>query len=554
MLQRLLIQNYALIEQLDISFSTGLSIITGETGAGKSILLGGLSLILGQRADTQALLKKDKKCFVEGEFVIKEYALQDFFKANELDYEDITTIRREISPEGKSRAFINDTPVNLNQLKELGSRLVDIHSQHETLTLNNSSFQLSVVDANAQHPVLLLDYQHKFKTYKVLQSTLNECIANEKQSKTDLDYFQFQFNELDEAKLHGGEQEKLEQELELLNNTEEIKLNLSRSYNALSMGEVNLVSQLNDIKTLLAAIIKYNPVYEELSSRLKSCHIELKDIAAEIEQMEQDVIYNPTRIEEINGRLNVLYQLQQKHRVSTVEDLLIIRNDLSDKLYNIVSLEENIEKLTAGLNKQFLELIKVAQKISDNRKTAIPKIEKEVKNLLSEVGMPNAILKIEHRVQEKEQVNASGLDVIRFLFSANKGSDFKELNKVASGGELSRLMLCIKALIAKLTALPTIIFDEIDTGVSGEIAFKVGTIMEAIAKEHQVIAITHLPQMASKGDTHFFVYKDIVKGITQSNIKKLSKEERVNEVAKMLSGEKLSEAAIQNARTLLAGA
>ncbi len=553
MLQRLLIQNYALIEQLDIDFSKGLSIITGETGAGKSILLGGLSLILGQRADAQALLNKEKKCFVEGEFAIKEYALQDFFKANELDYEDKTTIRREISPEGKSRAFINDTPVNLNQLKELGSRLVDIHSQHETLTLNNSAFQLSVVDANAQHSALLGDYQHKFKAYKILQSTLNDCIASEKKFKTDLDYFKFQFNELEEAKLYSGEQEKLEQELESLNNTEDIKLNLSRSFNILNQGEVNLMTQLNEVKTLLAAIIRYNPVYEELSVRIKSCHIELKDIASELEQMEQEVSHDPKRIEEINARLNVFYQLQQKHRVNNVEELLLIQNDLSDKLYNIVSLEEKIHQLTAELNKQFVELMKVAGKISDNRKKAIPKIEKEVKNLLSEVGMPNAVLKIAHNILEQEQVNATGVDVIRFLFSANKGADFKELHKVASGGELSRLMLCIKALIAKLTALPTIIFDEIDTGVSGEIAFKVGSIMEVIAKEHQVIAITHLPQMASKGDSHFFVYKDIVKGITQSNIKKLSKEERVNEVAKMLSGEKLTDAAIQNARTLLAG-
>jgi DNA repair protein RecN (Recombination protein N) len=550
MLKRLVIKNYALIENLDINFSKGLSIITGETGAGKSILLGGLSLILGQRADTQVLLNKEKKCVVEGEFSIKDYALKDFFYLLELDYEDITTIRREISPEGKSRAFINDTPVNLNQLKELGARLVDIHSQHETLTLNNSTFQLSVVDVHAKHDTLLTDYIKSYTGYQEMVKALSTLINSEKQSKTDLDYFQFQFNELEEARLVEGEQEKLELELEALTHSEEIKVNVAKSF-ALLNEEQNILSLLAEVRGLINGLTRYHLSYEELASRLKSCHIDLQDITSELEQLESGLGHDPKRAEEINSRLNVIYHLQQKHRVSSVGELLRIQNELSDKLYAIVSMDGKIAKLSEEVDLHLKGLLKSAGVISKNRKQVIPEIEKNIKTLLVEVGMPDAVLKIENSTLADGQLNKTGSDSIRFVFSANKGSEFKELNKVASGGELSRLMLCIKAIIAKLTALPTIIFDEIDTGVSGEIAFKVAKIMEVIAKEHQVIGITHLPQMASKGDTHYFVYKEIINDVTQSKIKKLSASERVDEIAKMLSGDTLTEAALENARVLL---
>jgi DNA repair protein RecN (Recombination protein N) len=553
MLQRLLIQNYALIENLDIDFSKGLSIITGETGAGKSILLGGLSLILGQRADTQALMNKDKKCIVEGAFLIKEYALQALFSTLELDYEEVTTIRREISPEGKSRAFVNDTPVNLNQLKELGACLVDIHSQHETLSLNNSAFQLSVVDAHAVNTQYLKEYSSSYTAYKEIEARLNALLKQEKQSKADLDYFQFQFNELEEARLVDGEQEVLEKELEVLNNTEQIKMNLAGAVLLLQGNEQNILGNLHEVKGLLAALSPYDTAYEELADRLRCSQIELQDIASGLEQLELMVSHHPDRVAQINERLNTLYHLQQKHRVGGVAALLSIQNDLSDKLYAIVSMDSSIEKLSKDLTVRLEALIIQASEISKKRGDVIPEIELAVKKLLAEVGMPDARLKIEHLILPEAQLNKTGIDSIRFLFSANKGSEFKELNKVASGGELSRLMLCIKAILAKLTALPTLIFDEIDTGVSGEVAFKVAKIIEVIAREHQVIGITHLPQMASKGDTHFFVYKENTNTGTLSKIKKLTAAERVDEVAKMLSGEKLSAAALENAKILLSG-
>ena len=551
MLQRLAIQNYALIENLEIDFSNGLTIITGETGAGKTILLGALSLILGERADTQALLNKQKKCIIEGEFDIKQYRLKDFFEQQQLDYEHHTVIRREISPEGKSRAFVNDTPVNLNQLKELSSRLVDIHSQHETLTLNDSEFQLSVVDAYAQHSDLLEKYQQKYKSFLQLKSSLDELLAKEKQSKTDLDYYQFQFNELEEAKLEKGEQEKLEQELQTLNNAEEIKSNLSKGFDMLDGGEVNILSKLAEINNLLNAFGKFNPKLEELADRIKSSHIELKDIASEIENMEQEIIYSPERIEEINERINIIYHLEQKHKVSNIDELLLLQNDLSEKLRSINSLEEEIIKITKQVTDIKNELLVLAKKISKNRKEVASPIEAQLKKLLKEVGMPNATLKIEIQELQNEEFNVTGIDKLKFLFSANKGVDYKELNKVASGGELSRLMLCIKSLITKLIALPTIIFDEIDTGVSGEVAFKVGSVMETIAKQHQVISITHLPQIASKGDFHYFVYKEIVNNLTVTRLKKLNQKERITEIAKMIGGDRPTAIAVENAKELL---
>lgn len=549
MLNHLSIQNYALIDKLEVDFSNGLTIITGETGAGKSILLGALGLIAGNRADAQSLQDKTQKCIIEASFNIKDYLLKDFFWANELDYELTTSIRREITPEGKSRAFINDTPVTLTQLKSLAERLIDIHSQHQTLTLNGSEFQLSVVDAYAKHTDTLAEYTVNFKQFKSLEKALNDLLTRESQAKKDLDYFQFQFNELEEAGLKPGEQLEMEQELETLNNAEDIKLNLSKASLGLNGGEQNLISSLNEIKAILASLAKYKPEINELSTRLSSAYIELKDISNELESLEQDIVYDPKRIELLSNQLDSIYRLQQKHQVKTVEELIIIKDDLSNKLLEFSSLETDIEKTKKELSTVQKLLITLAKKIATNRKKEISKIEKDIASLLSSLSMPNAQLKVEHI--ETEILGVNGTDKVNFLFSANKGSDFKELNKVASGGELSRLMLSIKSLIAQLTALPTIIFDEIDTGVSGDVADKVGSIMNLMAKAMQVITITHLPQIASKGQSHLFVYKEDKNDKTYSNIKKLTTDERVQEIAKMLSTGTPTAAAISNAKELL---
>lgn len=549
MLKHLSIQNYALIDKLEVELSDGLTIITGETGAGKSILLGALGLIAGSRADTQALQDKTKKCIIEASFNIKGYSLKEFFEANELDHEVLTTIRREINPEGKSRAFINDTPVTLNQLKELGEQLIDIHSQHQTLSLNGTEFQLSVVDAFAKHESLLEDYRSDFKTFRQLEKQLNELIEKEAQAKKDLDYFQFQFNELEDAGLKADEQVSMEQELETLNNAEDIKSNLSKAAFSMSAGEQNLLSSLAEIKTLLASMAKFKPEINELSTRINSSYIEMKDIANELEVLEQEIVYDPKRIELLTGKLDAIYRLQQKHQVKSISELITIKDELSNKLLDFSSLETEIEKTKASLEKINKEISAKAKTLSENRKKVIPKIEKEIASLLSSLAMPNALLKVDQVSANSLSVN--GADDITFLFSANKGSDLKELKKVASGGELSRLMLSIKSLVAKLTALPTIIFDEIDTGVSGDVADKVGSIMNTMSEKMQVITITHLPQIASKGNSHLFVYKEDKNNRTFSNIKQLSSSERVDEIAKMLSTGNPTAAAISNAKELL---
>jgi DNA repair protein RecN (Recombination protein N) len=549
MLTHLSIQNYALIDRLDIDFSEGLTIITGETGAGKSILLGALALLVGQRADTGVLQDKGRKCVVEGTFNIRQYKLKDFFEQYELDYAADTTIRREINPEGKSRAFINDTPVTLSQLKVLGEQLIDIHSQHETLSLNGGAFQLEVVDAYAQHADIIGEYKESFRKYKQMERELNELLEKENQSKRDQDYFQFLFNELEDAGLKAGEQAGMEQELEALNNAESIKQNLSKASYGLNGGEANLLGSLNEIKALVVQVAKFNPAIQQLSDRLISSHIELKDICSELEALEQEIVHDAARIEELDTKLDKIYRLQQKHQVKSVEELIVIKDDLSNKLLDISSLEEQIGRVRSGLESMSKKLMELAGRMSANRKKCVVKIEKDVADLLAQLAMPNAQLKVEHTVSEI--LTADGIDKVKFLFSANKGSEFKELNKVASGGELSRLMLSIKSLIARLAALPTIIFDEIDTGVSGDVADKVGSIMEQMAGAMQVMAITHLPQIASKGSAHLFVYKEDMEDRTLSRIRKLKKDERVQEIAKMLSTGTPTSAAIKNAKELL---
>jgi DNA repair protein RecN (Recombination protein N) len=550
MLQKLVIQNYALIDNLEINFDKGLNILTGETGAGKSIILGALSLILGQRAESRYFFNQQKKCVIEGSFKIAGFHLNAFFEENDLDYEGETVLRREISADGKSRAFINDTPVNLTLIKNFGERLIDIHSQHATQEINDPDFQLLVVDSVAGHQELLNTYQSKFRAYKKSVTQLQQLIEQNDKAKADLDYYQFQFDELEKAAISNDEQELLEKELYTLNNAEEIKRNLSGAHYLMHEGETSAIIQLREAGQQLSAIEKFNPEVEELHERLKSTLIELKDIAAEVEILDQKTQTNEGRAEEVNTRLSLLYNLQKKHRVNSNEELLAIQDDLSDKIQQAVFGDEAVEKLQKQISTDKQDLEKLAADLSANRTKAIPVIQEKVLATLTEMGMGNSALEIEQTTLQ--DLAKTGTDVIRFMFSANKGHALADMSKVASGGELSRLMLSIKSIIAEYTALPTIIFDEIDTGVSGEVANKVGQVMERLSQNLQVITITHLPQIAGKGKSHYFVYKDDTAATTYTRIKKLDDNERVLEIAKMLSGDKPGESALQNARELLA--
>lgn len=550
MLARLQIKNYILIDSLNVEFNKGLTIITGETGAGKSILLGALGLVLGNRADSSSLLNKNNKCIIEAEFDILNYNLKDFFYANELDYESKTIIRREINAEGKSRAFINDSPVNLSVLKELSGFLVDVHSQHETLTLNNSSFQLDVLDAYAGIKDAFAAYKKDFLQFSRLQDKLSTLIEEEKKAKADADYWQFQFEELNTANLIEGEKEKAEQELEALNNVEQIKTAIGQSTNLLKDGDANIISAIIQLVSSMNTVAKFHPALQELANRIKASQVELKDVAQELENVQDDFIFNPERVEILNERLNTIYRLEQKHRTSYVSELISIKNDYESKLSGFTTLETDIQKLTAEIVQQKNKLLVQAKSISEKRQKAAPKIEKEIKEMLASTGMPDGKLQIEIN-NAKENLSASGIDSVQYLFTANKGIKPEALSKVASGGELSRLMLSVKALIAKLVALPTIIFDEIDSGISGDVANKVGNLVRKISDNHQVIAITHLPQMASKGDDHFLVYKNTQGNTTTSGLKLLKKEERINEIAKMISGNEITQASLKNAKELL---
>lgn len=551
MLSRLVIKNYALIDNLDISFDRDLNVITGETGAGKSIVLGALGLILGQRAEGKYFFNQQKKCIVEGFFNIKSYLLKSFFEEFDLDYDEETVLRREIALDGKSRAFINDTPVTLQILKALGQQLIDVHSQHATLEINNSDFQLLVVDVMAQHDELLKDYKSGYQNLKKNQRTLKQLKEESEKSKADQDYFQFLFDELESANLLADEQEDLENELNSLTHAEEIKKNLQSATSLISNNENAAYVQLKEALNQIQSLEKFQPAIEEFATRLKSALIEIKDVADELESLEQNTSFNDTRADEINERLSLLYGLQKKHRLNSNLELIALQNELSEKLNQILFTDEDIINLEKDIETIENTLKKNALTISSNRNKIIPSIEAYILKVLDQVGMNNAQLKIEQKVSEGEKLDQNGVDQIRFLFNANKGHQLNELNKVASGGELSRLMLSIKSLIAKKTALPTIIFDEIDTGVSGEVANRVGNIMQELAKDMQVITITHLPQMASKGKSHYFVYKLIKNDFTYTQIKKLNTEERVLEIAKMLSGENPKESALQNAKELL---
>ncbi|HEY1009600.1 MAG: DNA repair protein RecN [Daejeonella sp.] len=551
MLKRLAISNYALIDTLDISFSDELNILTGETGAGKSIILGALSLILGQRAEGKYFFNQQKKCIIEGTFLVSDFHLNDFFTDNDLDYDQETILRREITSDGKSRAFINDTPVNLSVLKKLGEKLIDIHSQHATLEINDEDFQLLVIDTIAGNQELLVNYNTVYKSYRHAQAKLKELISQSEQSKSDLDYFQFQFDELDRAKLTEEEQAQLEQELDTLTHAEEIKRNLLTAIGVLNESEPSIITQLKEATLSLANAEKYNPEIKELHERLDSSLIELKDILSEVERIEQHSAVDESRLEEVSQRLDTIYSLQKKHRVSTNIELINLRNELSEKLNSILFADEDIAKLKLDVHNINMTLSELAEQLHDLRMHSIPRVEESVKASLHEVGMPNALLQIENERLEAGKFEMNGTDRIRFLFSANKGQSPLPMNKVASGGELSRLMLSIKSLIAVHTSLPTIIFDEIDTGISGEVALKVGNIMEKLSESMQVIAITHLPQIAARGDAHYSVYKDDRTDMTHTNIRRLESDERVMELAKMLSGNNPGESAILNAKELL---
>ena len=549
MLIKLFVQNYALIKELDVELENGLTIITGETGAGKSILLGALSLILGTRADSTVLLDKNEKCIVEGTFRIDEYDLNEFFINNELDYEAVTIMRREINPAGKSRAFINDTPVTVNILKELGDKLIDIHSQHQTLMLSDNSFQLSLIDSFSGTAKLKNDYREVYSDYRRLKKEYAAIREKADKNKADLEYYQFQYNQLDEAKLIQGEQADLEAEQELLGHTEEIKLALTNSSVLFFTEGASILSMLRDVKINLGKIRTFLPECESLMSRTESTLIELDDLAAEIEKLAVSIEADPQKLARINNRLDIIYSLIQKHRVPDLDGLIRKKDEIKDLINSIVSSDERLVELGTKLEKDVKLLKTISEEISAKRKSVLPDIESRVTALLKQLGIPNAKFRI--LLTYLDEFTPTGIDHADFLFSANKQTAPENLARIASGGELSRVMLSLKSLLTKNNNLPTIIFDEIDAGVSGEVADKVGQILSGMGKYMQVINITHLPQVASRGNRHYHVYKDDTESSTFTRVKLLSHEERILEVARLLSGSEVTETAMKNARELL---
>lgn len=549
MLAKLFVHNYALIKGLDIELDNGLTIITGETGAGKSILLGALSLILGARADTSVLLDKNEKCVVEGTFQIGNYNLKEFFDSNELDYEPVTILRREINPAGKSRAFINDTPVTVNVLKALGDKLIDIHSQHQSLMLNDNAFQLSVIDSFADTDALKAEYRNLFLNYRNHLREFNELREKSDKNKSDLDYFQFQLKQLEEAGLKKGEQEELESEQELLTHSEEIKLALDKSAQIFSAEGNSVLPMLKEAISVIGKIKSFLPEAGAIINRTESAYIELCDLASEIEKLSSRVESDPERLENVNARLDFLYSLMLKHRVKNVDELLEKKREIEASVRSISTADVRIEELETIIKKETDSLKHLSEIISTRRKSVIPEIEKMVTKMLQQLGMPNAKFKIV--LSELKEFTPSGIDFADFLFSANKQIAPENLAKTASGGELSRVMLSLKSLIVKNANLPAVIFDEIDSGVSGEIADKVGQILSEMGKYMQVVNITHLPQVAARGTRHFHVFKDESGDSTITRVRLLNDEERVYEIARLLSGSEITETAVLNARELI---
>lgn len=549
MLVDLKIKNYALIERLEMQPSPLLNIITGETGAGKSIMLGAIGLLLGNRADTKILFNTEEKCVIEGIFDIAPYKLEEFFAEEDIDFDTTCILRREISPAGKSRAFINDTPVTLDTIRLLGARLMDIHSQHDTLLLGDPAFQLNLIDLFAQNAPLKEEYAAVFRLYRKLEGDYRKMEAQLAQSQKELDYNTFLLNELAEAKLTAEEQEELEDQLKQLEHAEEIKLKLSSSLQYLSESEYNVVTGLKDASHLVGQLTEFGEQYKTLKERLDSCSIELQDIVGELENAERYTEADPQKTEQVQDRLNLIYTLQRKHQVHNNEELLALQAELEEKVSRVQNLDEAMAATKGEMDLALGQVKELAAKLSESRKAIFKRFEDELHDLLADLGMPNARLVIQHSTAAPM---ATGIDMVSILFSANKGAAPQTLSKAASGGEFSRLMLCVKYLLADKTALPTIIFDEIDTGISGEVAVKVGRMMQLMAKKHQLVAISHLPQMAAQGDSHYFVYKEDRADRTISRIRKLSEEERVKEIAHMIAGANPSDNAFQSARELLA--
>lgn len=549
MLTTLSIKNYALIDSLQVDFGSGLTIITGETGAGKSILLGGLSLILGKRADLSSVKDPSEKCIIEATFDIAKYNLKSLFKEEDLDYEPQTIIRREILPSGKSRAFINDTPVNLDSLQALGERLLDIHSQHQTLQLTNDDFQFQVIDALAENGGLLQDYTLQLSKFKSLKSEFKKLQNQKIEAAKELDYNLFLLKELEEANLVAGEMELLEEEYETLNNIEEISERLAASHELLSSQEIGVMVHLTEAKNQLSKLAGFSTIYNAVFERVTSSLIELDDIFAVIEELQESLEADPARLNAVNLKLQVLHNLMQKHTATDVTELIQIRESLKEK----VSITENLDSVIADKESELSslehKLNEIALKLSKNRIKAIPGLIKQLEDILAILGMPNARFNVE--LIPSDTFLSNGKDDLKFLFSANKGGQFNELKKAASGGELSRIMLAIKSILTNYTQLPTIMFDEIDTGVSGEISNKMASIMQQMSKTMQVFTITHLPQIAAKGDTHFKVYKEDVDEITLTQLKRLNQDERIVEIAQMLGGINMSDSAIEHAKQLL---
>lgn len=551
MLSRLFIKNYALIENLDIQFDAGLNIITGETGAGKSIIMGALGLILGNRVEGKHFFRDDQKCVIEGFFKIEAYSLHDFFTENDLEYETETIIRREIAVDGKSRAFVNDSPITLNVLKSLGELLIDIHSQHATQQLNTEKFQLMVLDSVAKNQREVQAYKDNLVLYRKNLEALQQLKEDIALTNSELDFNQFQFDELQQANLQDGEQEELEEEGRQLENAEEIKRGLLGAIHLLEEREQSVIQAMKETSQHLQTVQRYLPAATSLSERLQSAQIEIRDIADEILLLEQGVHIDENRLTTLNDRLSELYTLQKKHRVDTVSELLQLQAELEQKISAVANQEEKLAKRQKAVDESFNLLAEAGRSLHASRKAVLPQVEDHVQGMLADVGMANAQLKIELIELSLDKFKSTGGDDVQFLFSANKGQALQAIHRVASGGELSRVMLAVKSLVAKSSALPTIIFDEIDTGISGEVALKVGQIMDRLSINMQVLAISHLPQIASKGRAHFKVYKQDEGQKTRTDIILLSEDERVVELAQMLSGANPGESALRHAKELM---
>ncbi|MQP52545.1 MULTISPECIES: DNA repair protein RecN [unclassified Flavobacterium] len=549
MLLSLSIKNYALIESLETDFSNQFSVITGETGAGKSILLGALGLVLGNRADLTSLKDKEQKCIIEAQFSISNYNLQSFFDENDMDYEDKTIIRREILPTGKSRAFVNDSPVNLQELQELGAMLLDIHSQHQTRELTEENYQIDILDAVANNGSIVISYKNALSDFKATQKELKQLVAEKEALVKEYEYNSYLLNELLAANLANGEQEDLEQELEQLSNVEFIKENLERISAIANEEQVGALMNLKEIKISLQKIATFSNLYSQLQERLTSSLLEIEDIISECEQSNEKILADPERLELVTTKLQSIYNLQKKHQVQTVSELLLIQDELDAKVIRVDDLDGAIYKLESELNKQQIQVDEIAKLVSENRKKTAPILIEKIRTILSQLGMVEANFQIE--INHTNSYYPKGKDEVVLLFSANKGTSFGLLKKVASGGEMSRIMLAIKAILANYSKLPTIIFDEIDTGVSGEIAIKMGEIMKEMSKTMQVFAITHLPQIAAKGSSHYKVSKRNQGETTISELNLLTAEERIQQIAEMLSGKEITESALQHAKALL---